>query len=240
MPWKWILPFALTLLLHAGEEVRVVDGVKYRIVTAEPARVRIVWRDARGVPLRTFTAARDFLTTRGEAAGTLVNGGIFEPGGIPSGLMVQDGMELRPLNLAEGRGNFFLKPNGIFLIQGTKASIIAAEDWPRMGAKATFAVQSGPLLLHRGRIHPAFRAASENRLIRNGVGVDSKGRVILAITDFHSPALPNLHGFASLFLKLGCADALFLDGDISQMKSGAAIDGEGNRFGSIIAVTENR
>ncbi len=230
---------ALSMALHA-EEIREVGGVRYRIVTAEPGQVRILWNDARGAPLRTFTAARDHLAKRGETVETLANGGIFEPGGIPSGLLVQDGRELRPLNPAEGHGNFFLKPNGVFFIHAGKASIIPADEWPRLGAKADFAVQSGPLLLHRGRVHPAFRPASENRLIRNGVGVDTKGRVVLVITDFHSPGLPNLHGFASLFLTLGCEDALFLDGDISQMKSGAAIDGASNLFGSMIAVVRKR
>jgi len=45
-----------------------------------------------------------------------------------------------------------------------------------------------------------------------------------------------LYGFADLFLSLGCKDALFLDGDISQMRSGESLGKASNRFGSVVAV----
>ena len=60
--------------------------------------------------------------------------------------------------------------------------------------------------------------------------------MILAITDINSPKHPNLYEFAQLFKQLGCEDALFLDGDISQMKTGAAMLEPSNGFGSYIAV----
>jgi len=41
-----------------------------------------------------------------------------------------------------------------------------------------------------------------------------------------------------LLRALGCEDALFLDGDLSQMKSGKDIDKPSNLFGSMIAVVE--
>jgi uncharacterized protein YigE (DUF2233 family) len=41
-----------------------------------------------------------------------------------------------------------------------------------------------------------------------------------------------------MFRGLDCADALFLDGDISQMKTGAAMQQPSNQFGSIIAVSK--
>ena len=101
---------------------------------------------------------------------------------------------------------------------------------------AQLAVQSGPLLLAGGKIHPAFNEGSKNQLLRNGVGVDDKGRVVFAITaDKH---YCNLWTFASLFKSLGCKDALFLDGDLSRMivNPGEKITGQG--FASIFAVVE--
>jgi uncharacterized protein YigE (DUF2233 family) len=97
-------------------------------------------------------------------------------------------------------------------------------------------VQSGPLLLRRGIIHPAFNAGSSNFLHRNGVGIDGEGKVVFVMTDIDSVKLPNLHQFASIFLALGCQDALFLDGDLSQMRATPDLDRESNRFGSIFAV----
>jgi uncharacterized protein YigE (DUF2233 family) len=50
--------------------------------------------------------------------------------------------------------------------------------------------------------------------VRNGVGVVSSERVVLVIS--REPV--SLHGFATFFRdKLGCRDALYLDGAISGM-----------------------
>ena len=48
----------------------------------------------------------------------------------------------------------------------------------------------------------------------------------------------NLWDFAGLFLTLGCKDALFLDGDLSQMALSPAAPVESNRFGAIFVVAE--
>jgi len=56
------------------------------------------------------------------------------------------------------------------------------------------------------------------------------------MSDFHSPKFPNLHVFARFFQSMGCEDALFLDGDISQMHSGNDLKKPSNQFGSMIAV----
>ena len=77
-------------------------------------------------------------------------------------------------------------------------------------------------------------------MLRNGVGVSKTGMVIFAITDFHSSKLPKLYEFSQLFRSLGCEDALFLDGNLSQMKSGEDITKSINHFGSIIAVSETK
>jgi uncharacterized protein YigE (DUF2233 family) len=223
-------------LVHALPEKRVVDGVTYHIVPAAAASVRILWKTPEGRQIRTFPEAALHLEHAGLAVDTLMNGGIFEPGGVPSGLLIQDGRPLKPVNRNEGEGNFFLKPNGIFLIGAKGAAVISTEEYPLKGVEVREAVQSGPLLLRRGRLHPAFKADSTSRLHRNGVGVSKDGTVFFAMTDFNSPKFPNLHEFARLFQSLGCDDALFLDGDLSQMRSGMDITKPSNHFGSIIAV----
>ena len=223
----------------AGLEKRVVDGVDYHILTAPAQAVRILWKDAEGRSLRTLPMAARHLQSRGAEIVALMNGGIFEPGGVPSGLLVQDGVELAPINRNDGQGNFFLKPNGVFLTGPKGAAVIASGEYPWKEFEVRQAVQSGPLLLRRGRIHPAFNAGSANRLHRNGVGVTKNGEVVFAMTDFKSGKFPNLHEFASLFLLLDCQDALFLDGDISQMRAGEDLMKPSNRFGSIIAVLKH-
>lgn len=229
----------LCLPLQAVEPKQsVIDGVTYHLVTCKASAVQIVWKNQQQQQMRTFSeVAKDF-AARQVKLDLLMNGGIFEPGGIPSGLLIQQGKEWCPVNRNKGEGNFFLQPNGIFLIGSKGAAVIATEEYPLKGQKIDFAVQSGPLLLHNDVIHPVFRAESLSRLHRNGVGVTRKGEVVFAITDIKSPKFPNLYEFAVLFRKLDCADALFLDGVISQMHTGAAMLQHSNQFGSIIAVTQ--
>lgn len=239
--FRWFLTLCACVLPTLAEpEKKVIDGVTYHLLRAKPADVRVLWKDSTGRQLETFPAATAYLTARGETPDTIMNGGIYEPGGVPSGLLVQDHRDLHPINRRDGKGNFFLKPNGIFLIGDKGAAVIDSTEYPPAGVKVAHAVQSGPLLLHKGKVHPHFRAGSTNRLHRNGIGVTNDGTVILAMTDFRSPKYPNLHEFATLFATLGCNDALFLDGDISQMRSGETMAKDSGPFGSFIAVVKDQ
>ncbi len=241
MRLSFMLALVVGLMPVAAEEPiqpekKVIDGVEYHLMTVDPQRIRIVWKGDDGKALRTFPEAAKYFESKGTPAQVLCNGGIFEPGGIPSGLMVQDGKQLKPINRKDGEGNFFLKPNGVFLVGLHGAMVIDAKHYPPQGVPVRDAVQSGPILLSGGKIHPKFNPKSKWRLIRNGVGVNREGKVVLAKTDFHSEKLPTLWEFAKLFQTLECDNALFLDGDLSQMRSGEDLKKRSNRFGSIIAV----
>jgi len=226
--------------VSAGPEKKEIDGVIYHILRASANSVRIIWKDEAGKPLRTFPAVARYITGQGETPGVLMNGGIFEPGGVPSGLLIQYGKELNPVNRKKGRGNFFLKPNGIFLVGSEGAAVIRTDEYPLTEVQVHHAVQSGPLLLRRGKAHPRFNAGSASRLHRNGVGVSNDGQVVFAMTDLHSPKFPNLYEFSQIFITLGCEDALFLDGDLCQMRTAKDIAKRSNNFGSIIAVIETK
>lgn len=124
------------------------------------------------------------------------------------------GKEQAPLNLANGEGNFFLKPNGVFVVTESGARVIESSAYARLPEHALLATQSGPLLVLEGRLHPAFNANSTSRLFRNGVGVPSPDIALFVISE----APLNFHEFATLFRdKLGCPNALFLDGTISSL-----------------------
>jgi uncharacterized protein YigE (DUF2233 family) len=236
---KIIFLFLLfTISSIAAPEKKVIDGVTYHILKVTPDRIQLLWKGDDGQPLRSFPATSKFLKGKGIAVETLMNGGIFEPGGIPSGLLVQDGKELNPVNRNKGEGNFFLQPNGIFLISDKGSAVIRTDEYPQKDVVVKQAVQSGPLLLRAGKVHPAFNANSTSELHRNGVGVTKTGEVLFVMTDFNSEKFVNLHQFAMLFKSLGCDDALFLDGDISQMRSGADMEKQSNSFGSIFAVVK--
>ena len=199
------------------------NGVLYHAVRAEPAQVRILLVDGNGARLRTFPSARKHLLSLGETPSVLMNGGIFEPEGVPSGLLIQRGVTHRMINRRDGDGNFFLKPNGVLVLTGDKAAVIDSREFGPPHVAADYAVQSGPLLLRRGQTHASFRPDSNSRLHRNGVGVTDDGSVLFLMTDIDSPKFPNLFEFADVFRHHKCVDALFLDGDLCQMATGPAM-----------------
>jgi uncharacterized protein YigE (DUF2233 family) len=230
-----------------GAEVKEVAvehaGVKFRVVTLEARQVELVWKDAKGEPFATFDKVQAQYAAGGKRVKFLVNAGIYEPGSVPSGLHHQNGRRLRPLNLKDGEGNFFLKPNGVFGLTDREkgkafieesGAFAARERKPVQGLE--FAIQGGPMLLVGGARHPKFTDGSPNRKLRNGVGVDAAGKVVFAITAQGQEV--NFWDFAGLFLKLGCKDALFLDGDISMMAVNPDQPVASNRFAAMFVVAE--
>lgn len=222
------------------EESVTHAGVKFRVVRIEPKHVRIAWKDGNGAPFRTFDRVQAAFAKEGKAVRFIMNAGIFEPGGIPSGLHVEGGKALRPLNLGDAPGNFFLKPNGVCAFGGAQQPgpfVGTCAAWQKRNpATESWAIQSGPMLLIGGQRHPAFREGSISKLHRNGIGVDREGKLVFAITG--RGQMVNFWDFAGLFLKLGCKDALFLDGDISQMEVNPDKPVSSNKFGVMFVVTE--
>ncbi len=203
---------------HAGDYGKVTQGWgTFHFYRATPDELTLHWKAPDGTPMRTFEALKTQLTAEGRPPVFMMNAGIFEPGGIPSGLHIENGKQLRPINLADGKGNFFLKPNGVFFIDAQGARILRSEVYASSRFTPRLALQSGPMLLINGEPHPAFRAASSSRLHRNGVGILPDGRVVFIITDLPSRTQVNLFQFAMLFQQQGCQNALFLDGDLSVM-----------------------
>lgn len=220
---RLVLPLILALLPLAVDAADYAllqfKGIGFRVYRVEPAALRLHWRDpATGQPYRRFATLAAALTAKGERVAFMMNAGIFEPGCVPTGLHVEDGRQLHPLNLKNGDGNFFLKPNGVFGIDADgKAFVLESRVYAAARLRPRLAVQSGPLLLQDGRIHPAFSPDSPNHRHRNGVGVDAAGRVVFVCTASDQQTYATLYQFAEFFAQLGCRHALFLDGDLSCM-----------------------
>ena len=237
----WLVFLPSMFAAQVKEEAATHAGVSFRVVKLEPRDIELVWKDPQGEPYRTFDRVQAAYEAKGRTVQFLINAGIYEPGGIPSGLHVEGGQPLRPLNRADGEGNFFLKPNGVFGRDKRppgKAFILESGAYARQAkaVPAEWAIQGGPILLSGGARHPKFTNGSPNKKLRNGVGVDAAGKVVFAIT---APGQEvNFWDFAGLFLQIGCKDALFLDGDISQMAVNPAGPVESNRFGAMFVVAE--
>lgn len=185
----------------------------YRLDEGEEQDLRFFWKRPDGTPYATIRALHQALQEQGHELVFAVNGGIYSAQFTPLGLYIEEGKRYYRLNRGDGGGNFFLLPNGVFYITPQGAHVVETKDY-RPQAEVIHAMQSGPILVTGGRIHPRFIPGYHSKHIRNGVGVDAQGRVVFVIAD--EPV--NFHDFATLFSdELECPDALYLDGKISQM-----------------------
>lgn len=144
-----------------------------------------------------------------------VNGGMFEEDYSALGLLISNGKKEKNINLRKSSyGNFYLLPNGVFLIDSNNdAFIVKSENYSDKKHKPKFATQSGPMLVIDGNISSHFTKGSKNTVIRNGVGINEKGEAIFVIS--REPV--NFYEFAELFKdELKCKNALYLDGVVSQ------------------------
>jgi len=183
-------------------------------VNVRTERLQLFLRDENGAPWKRFERLSASLQTSGRKLTFAMNAGMYHGDFSPVGLCVVDGKELAPLNTADAEGNFFLKPNGVFVITESGARVVETSEYPGLRERVLLATQSGPLLLRGGKIHPVFNAASTSRLHRNGVGIPSPDQAIFVITD--DPV--NFHEFATFFRDtLQCPDALFFDGTVSSL-----------------------
>jgi uncharacterized protein YigE (DUF2233 family) len=185
----------------------------YRLAPGEEQRLQFFWQRPDGGAYGSISALRQHLASRGEELVFAVNGGIYSRELEPLGLYVEGGERLTALSRGRGGGNFFLKPNGVFYVTADGARVVTSDAYqPRR--PVLNAVQSGPMLVIDGELHPRFIPGYHSRHVRNGVGVDRAGQVVFAISE----APVNFHDFGTLFRdRLDCRNALYLDGKISQM-----------------------
>jgi len=147
-----------------------------------------------------------------------MNAGMYNKKLKPEGLFISNGIKVNPINLkTDGVGNFYdLPPNGVFAIDDTeKPFLIKSESFENIEAKnkIMLATQSGPMLVVNSVFNKKFTEGSKNLNIRNGVGIDDKGRMVFVI----SIDKVNFYEFSELFRdKLKCDNALYLDGVVSK------------------------
>ncbi len=191
-----------------------------------------------GKRIKTINSLKNELIKQKKNLIFATNGGMFKPDYSPVGLYVENEKELSPINLQNGKGNFFLKPNGIFYIsKWNKAGIIESSNYDKIKGNIKYATQSGPLLLLNGNVHDKFRENSVNKHIRSGVGIIDTNTVVFII----SKKPVNFYDFAMLFKEeFNCKNALYLDGFISEMYlPELELTKSENEFSILINVTKN-
>jgi uncharacterized protein YigE (DUF2233 family) len=240
----WSIGLAMTAFASSADDAaaacrKVMHLTRpYAVCSFDPAAsdIRIFHRGHDGRPYGGFENLSRDLRQEGEYLEFAMNGGMYEADLSSVGLLITDGVERKPIDRGKSWGNFYLKPNGVFFLQGDRAGVMETEAYVATGIKPDFATQSGPMLVIDGTLHPAFLPQSDSLQIRNGVGVARDGKAVFAI----SLEPVRFHDFATLFRdQLDCANALFLDGSISSLfaPSMKRYD-NAHPMGPIIAVTK--
>ena len=208
--------FGLLAAQSAGAACRELqfEAVPYSVCAAQAGDdLRLFLKGASGA-YGGFAGLNADLGKQGLTLGFAMNAGMFRPDLSPVGLYVQDGKQVTPIITADGPGNFGLLPNGVFCI-GERFSVLESRRFAKKPPKCRYASQSGPMLVIDGREHPRFKASSESRNIRNGVGVSADGQTAyFAISD----RAVNFDSFARFFRDaLGTPNALYFDGSVSRL-----------------------
>lgn len=199
--------------------------------------LKMYWKDDQGNIFHSINNLKIWLEKKNQHLLFAMNGGMFNYEHGPQGLYIENYKLINNRDTSSGGGNFYMKPNGIFyLTSNGEAEVCKTENF-QFSKNISYATQSGPMLVIDGKIHPSFKQGSANLNIRNGVGILPDNKILFAM----SKKEINFYDFADFFLKMGCKNALYLDGFVSRtyLPEKKWIQTDGN-FGVIIAVTKNK
>jgi uncharacterized protein YigE (DUF2233 family) len=212
---SWIAAAALAFLslpARAGASACAdIEGAAYTVCDfdARKSDIRLFLRNEGGETYGSFGRLADGLANKGETLVFAMNAGMYAEDRAPVGLYVENGRTLSGANTRPGPGNFHMKPNGVFWVDGSRLGVTETARFLKSRQRAQFATQSGPMLVIGGRIHPRIHEDGTSQKFRNGVCVQDGHVARFAISN--RPV--TFHEFALLFRdRLHCPNALFLDG----------------------------
>jgi uncharacterized protein YigE (DUF2233 family) len=209
-----------------------VNFISYT-VDLQKKDLKLYYKDDKGVNFKSLGALKTWLQRNNKTLHFAMNGGMYKQDNSPQGLFIENGLQINPLDTSNGNGNFYLKPNGFFYITKNRKAGITQTDKVVGLDTLLYATQSGPMLIIDGNIHAAFKEGSPNVNIRNGVGILPDNTIIFVLSKNEI----NFYDFANYFKKLGCKNALYLDGLVSRAylpsEDWRQLDGN---FGVIIGV----
>lgn len=232
-----LLVLSIGIIAFTTNKNSIDEDILTYIVDIKKQDLRFYWKDDKGEPFKSIQNLKNEVELKNATLIFAMNGGMFKKDFSPQGLFIQNKKNLIDIDTANGNGNFYLKPNGIFYITNDNIPFVCKTDVFKNKGNVKYATQSGPMLITDGKMHSAFKEGSTNLNIRNGVGILPNNKIVFAM----SKKEINFYDFAKYFQSLGCKNALYLDGFVSRAylpeKKWIQIDGS---FGVIIAVTEQK
>jgi len=232
----WLLPITLLIIaITVFSSFKTDTSIISYTANLQKDEVKLYWKNDQDQNFKSLLALKNWLDIKHHKLIFAMNGGMYKSDLSPQGLYIENEKTLAPVDTANGNGNFYLKPNGVFYITGNNKPIICRTEALPTHTTIKYATQSGPMLVIDSKIHSAFKQDSSNLNIRNGVGILPDNTVIFAM----STKEINFYDFAMYFKNRGCKNALYLDGFVSRTyfpeKNWTQTDGN---FGVIIGVTK--
>jgi uncharacterized protein YigE (DUF2233 family) len=220
----------------AACEPRTFEGSPFTVCTVDLRRdeLRLAWRGHAGPPLRGFAALADDLGDDARRVRFAINAGMYDADGAPIGLYVAAGVEHHARDDADGEGNFYRKPNGVFSVDASgEVHVEPTAAYAARRAAPAWATQSGPMLVIDGALHPAIADDGASRKLRNAVGARDAHTAVVVISE----APVSFGRLARLFRdELRCRDALYLDGVVSSLWLPPGRRDAGHPLGPMIVV----
>ena len=207
------------------QKVPTENFVTYKVNPTKET-VSFYWKNENNLNFGSLGNLKNWLALKDKELIFATNGGMYTKDFSPQGLFIENYIKKSSLDTTTGKGNFYLKPNGVFYITKQNKAYISKTENFKYSENIKYA-----------KIHNAFTKDSKNLNIRNGVGTLDNGDIIFVM----SKKEINFYDFATYFKDLGCKNALYLDGFVSRtyLPKENWIQTDGN-FGVIIGVTKNK
>jgi uncharacterized protein YigE (DUF2233 family) len=207
------MKFILAIFLFTTFEVNANPNFLDFKVNPKIHVIELYLKDPNGKVFSQFKSLEKHLEIKNQKLVFAMNAGMFMENLMPLGLYIENGKQLRKLNVRKNAyGNFYMQPNGVFSLSHKGAQITRTQHFKQNGV--LFATQSGPMLIIDNKLNPALNQLSRSKLIRNGVCLNKSMQIVFSI----STKPVTFHEMAKYFKdELECENALYLDGAISQI-----------------------
>lgn len=206
----------ISMALQADAEIeqwRVLEPIQADVIKVKNIQaLSLHLYQANGEPYATLTHLAKSMDKTCQPISFAMNAGMFHADYSAVGLYVEEGKHLKALNtLTQGFGNFLIQPNGVLAWNDQEVRLQTTAEYAKNRFNPRYATQSGPMLVHQGKINANFLADATSYKIRNGVGLKNQ-QLYFVISN--QPV--TFYQFASFFKQeLGLDEALYLDGSLS-------------------------
>jgi uncharacterized protein YigE (DUF2233 family) len=236
MKTKLVVISILISFFQPSDSSKTDEAFRAFIVDVKTDNIRTYWKNERGEKIKTLSALKSHIDSSGHQLLFAMNCGMYTEDNAPVGLYIENGKKLSSLKKCNNtKANFCLQPQGVFYITRDKRAGISTVD-AFSSQDVAYAIEAAPMVVIDSKENTSLPKSSA--VIRNGAGIRSDGKVILAIST-HPVTFPE---FARYFIEHGCRTAVYFDGGVSKalFKGKIVPKGKGvsGGFGAMIAVTE--